>query len=90
MSKLRRNAEGKDCSLRLHGCNYDPATTVLAHLRINGWAGMGQKPDDLLAVFACSHCHDVIDRRASGDWTHGDLLRAMGETLLIQKQDGMI
>ncbi|MCB7129981.1 MAG: DUF1364 family protein, partial [Candidatus Brocadiales bacterium] len=38
---LREFAEGKECQLRLIGiCNFDPATTVLAHVRRGGVAGM--------------------------------------------------
>lgn len=90
MSKLRKNARGQSCTLRLDCCNHNPETTVLAHLRLFGWAGMAQKPDDLLAVFACSSCHDAIDRRTSDQWGYDDILRAMGETLLRQKSDGVI
>ena len=39
---------------------------ILAHLRFFGWAGIAQKPHDFLAVFACQHCHDIVDRRAGG------------------------
>lgn len=81
---LRQSAKGQPCSLRLPCCNHDPATTVLAHLRFFGWAGMGHKPPDYLAVFACSACHDAIDRRSDTDvaqWEFEDLLRALGETL---------
>lgn len=90
MSKLRKNARGQSCTLRLDCCNHNPETTVLAHIRRFGWAGMAQKPDDLLAVFACSSCHDAIDRRTSELWGDDDILRAMGETLLRQKADGVI
>lgn len=41
-------------------CNFNPETTVLAHL---GGAGMGIKKDDLQAAFCCSSCHDEVDRR---------------------------
>lgn len=90
---IRQSARGEDCTLRLECCNHDPATTVLAHLRFFGWAGMGQKPDDILAVFACSACHDAIDRRSMADvslWGFEDLLRALGATLLRQKAKGLI
>ena len=55
--------------LRLHEddgtpiCNFDPATTVLAHIRASNVAGWGQKPPDLCGVWACSNCHDVLDGR---------------------------
>jgi hypothetical protein len=53
-----------------------------------GWAGMAQKPPDYLAVFACSSCHDAIDRRSSEEWGFDDILRALGETLKRQEQLG--
>lgn len=87
---LRQIARGETCTLRLGCCNQDPATVVLAHLRFFSWAGMGQKPDDMLAVVACSACHDAIDRRASAEWDYDDLLRALGETLMRQKAKGLI
>ena len=90
---LRQSARGQPCSLRLACCNHDPATTVLAHLRFFGWAGMGHKPPDYLAVFACSNCHDAIDRRSDADvsqWGFEDLLRGLGETLQRQEAKGLI
>jgi len=47
--------------VRLPGiCNFNPETTVLAHL--NG-GGMGTKKNDLFGAFCCSSCHDECDRR---------------------------
>ncbi len=64
MSKLRKAAQGMPCMVRLPGiCNHNPETTVLAHLRRGGVAGVGQKPVDLVGVWACSRCHDAIDGR---------------------------
>ena len=84
VSKAARDfARGQTCTLRLDGCNHDISTTVLAHLRFFGWAGVAQKPHDFLAVLACSACHDAIDRRNNCDtalWEFEDLLRALGET----------
>ena len=48
-------------------CNYNPETTVLAHIRMAGLSGMGIKADDLLGAWACSSCHDAIDRRSNTD-----------------------
>lgn len=91
-SALRNAARGERCTLRLSVCNHDPETTVLAHLRFFGWAGIAQKPSDLLAVFACSACHDAIDRRIGGEglWGFEDLLRALGETIERQRALGNI
>jgi len=47
--------------VRLPGiCNFNPETTVLAHL--NG-GGMGTKKHDIFGAFCCSSCHDECDRR---------------------------
>lgn len=77
--KLRESARGQDCTLRLPGCNGNPETTVLAHIPC-GMRGMGMKSPDNMAVFACSHCHDVIDGRRHGGFTSFDLLRSLAET----------
>lgn len=87
---LRENARGQNCTLRLDCCNHDPATVVFAHYRFFSWAGTAQKPDDLLGCFACSNCHDAIDGRGKASFGYDDLLRAMGETLMIQHRDGVI
>lgn len=60
--KLTKSAKGQPCSLRLPMiCNRDDETTVLAHLPVIG-KGMGTKVSDLFGAFACSSCHDAIDR----------------------------
>ena len=54
--------------IRLEGiCDHNPETTVLAHIRMPGVSGMGIKADDLLGAWACSACHDAIDRRSHTD-----------------------
>lgn len=80
-TKLRASARGRDCTLRIPGtCNFNPETTVLAHLPC-GQKGMGMKSPDNLAIFCCSACHDRLDQRGNGeaiDWR--DVLRALAET----------
>ena len=62
---LRNLARGQPCQVRLPDiCNHNPETTVLAHFRMAGITGMGMKAPDLIGAWACSACHDVIDRRA--------------------------
>lgn len=83
-NKLRESARGQDCALRIPGvCNFDSSTTVLAHLPC-GQKGMGMKGPDVMAVFACSACHDRIDARTSSApaVTGADMLRALAETQL--------
>lgn len=64
MSKLTKEARGRECQVRLPEiCNGNPETVVLAHYRMSGICGTGMKPDDLLGAWACSGCHDEIDRR---------------------------
>ena len=61
--KMRDSARNEQCTLNLMGvCNYDPATTILAHLPDES-NGMGKKADDLSACYTCSACHDAIDNR---------------------------
>ena len=65
---LRNEARGRGCMVRLPGvCNHNSETVVLAHVRLIGVSGMGMKADDLLGAWACSACHDLIDRRARTD-----------------------
>jgi hypothetical protein len=65
---LRDLARGQACQVRLVGiCNFDPQTTVLAHLRMAGITGAGQKAPDALGAWACSACHDCLDGRTHKD-----------------------
>jgi len=60
---LRKSAQGQNCTLNIAGvCNYNPETTVLAHLPDESH-GMARKSDDISSAFACSSCHDCIDGR---------------------------
>lgn len=64
MTEARRSAKGQPCMIRIPGvCNGNPETTVLAHYRLAGYCGTGLKPDDDMAAWACSSCHDEADRR---------------------------
>lgn len=78
--KVRDSARGQDCTVRIPGaCNFNPETTVLAHLPC-GQKGMGMKGFDTVAVYACSACHDVLDGRRKGEVDWSDMLRAIAET----------
>jgi hypothetical protein len=88
-SSLTENAEGKPCTLRLDGCRDDPDYTVFSHIRRFGWGGAGLKPLDLLGYFGCDLCHEKQERHHP-DCTYEDMLRAMGQTLIIQHADGLI
>ena len=89
--KLRKSAKGQQCQVRLPGiCNFDTETTVLAHL---GGGGMGIKKDDIHAAFACSDCHDEIDRRTyklTNDYVELEHRRAVERTKKIWLEMGLI
>ena len=54
---LRKEARDRPCMIRLPGvCTFNSETTVLAHLRMAGITGGGQKAPDLLGAWACSTC----------------------------------
>lgn len=56
---LRKLARGRPCMVRIPKvCNFNPETTVLAHL--NG-AGMGRKAHDLHGAWTCAACHQWLD-----------------------------
>ncbi|WJV61024.1 DUF1364 domain-containing protein [Pectobacteriaceae bacterium C52] len=64
MTNFKKEACGRDCQIRIPGvCNFNSETTVLAHYRFAGTCGTGIKPDDIQGAWACSACHDEIDRR---------------------------
>lgn len=59
MSKITESARGEECQVRLPAiCNFDPSTTVFAH--ING-AGVALKALDFQGAYCCSKCHSVVD-----------------------------
>ena len=65
---LRKQAKGRGCTVRLPGvCNHNSETVVLSHYRLAGVSGIGMKSPDILGAWACSACHDAIDRRAHTD-----------------------
>jgi hypothetical protein len=64
MTDLRKEAKGRGCMVRIPGvCNFNSETVVLAHIRMAGISGMSVKANDLLGAWACSSCHDTVDRR---------------------------
>jgi hypothetical protein len=81
--------------VRLPGiCNHNSATTVLAHIRLSGISGMGIKADDLLGAWACSACHDAVDRRfrtdLDRDYVRLAHLEGMVRTIAQLRKEGLI
>ncbi|WP_045957503.1 DUF1364 domain-containing protein [Xenorhabdus poinarii] len=94
MANLRKEAKGRDCQVRIPGvCNGNSETVVLAHCRMAGICGMGMKPPDLFAAWACSSCHDEIDRRTritDIDYAHTAHLEGVIRTQAILLQEGKL
>lgn len=85
---LRKSAWGQTCACRWSvWC--DDTTVVLAHVR-GIWAGIGQKPNDFHAVYACARCHDELDGRSGERPPASDVLRAMIETQSRMLASGLI
>jgi hypothetical protein len=92
---LRNAAKGRPCMVRLPDiCNHNPETTVLAHIRMAGLSGMGIKADDLLGAWACSSCHDAIDRRSHTDLDRDYVrlahLEGMARTIAQLRKEGIV
>ena len=92
---LRKAAKDRGCTVRIPGvCNFNSATTVLAHIRLAGVSGMGMKSPDLLGAWACSSCHDAIDRRfrtdLDRDYVRLAHLEGMVRTIAQLRKEGLI
>lgn len=95
MSKITKQAKGRECQVRLVGvCNHNPETVVLAHYRKSGLCGMGIKPVDILGAWCCSSCHDVIDGRVKSEYSKDELelehLRGVARTIDTLCKEGKI
>ena len=80
-TKLRKSAQGKECSLNVAGvCNYNTETTVLCHLD-SEMKGMSLKSPDHFAVYGCSDCHKWLDSHQGSELDRLYYsLRALGRT----------
>ncbi len=92
---LRKQAKGRGCTVRLPGvCNHNSETVVLAHIRMPGISGIGLKADDALGAWACSACHDAIDRRAHTDLDRDYVrlahLEGMVRTIAQRRAEGIV
>ncbi|KLU14709.1 MULTISPECIES: DUF1364 domain-containing protein [Xenorhabdus] len=94
MANLRKEARGRECQVRIPGiCNGNSETVVLAHYRMAGICGTGMKPPDLLGAWACSACHDEIDRRTrltDVDYAHMAHLEGVIRTQAVLLSEGKI
>ncbi len=91
-TKYTKSARGQDCQVRIPGvCNFNPETTVFAHL--NG-GGMGLKRLDIHGAYCCSACHDALDGRTKTPYSHERLflwhLEGVIRTQEIMVKDGIL
>ena len=69
--------------VRLPGCDGGGETTVLAHYRLAGLCGIGQKSPDAIAAHACYSCHQKIDfREPLEGWSREEIRLAHCEGVL--------
>lgn len=80
-NKARKSARDEECTMQVVGvCNFNPETTVLAHLDSEN-KGTGYKSSDLFAVYSCSDCHTWLDQHlGSQDDRQFYSLRALDRT----------
>ena len=88
---LRKLAKGKPCQVRLISvCNSDPETTVLAHVRLAGVTGMGQKAPDILGAWACSECHRITETLKDDDQIQRAFLEGVVRTQYQLLKQGIL
>ena len=92
---LRKQAKGRGCMVRIPSvCNHNSETVVLAHVRLTGVSGMGMKSPDILGAWACSSCHDAVDRRNHTDLDRDYVrllhLEGMARTIAQLEKEGLL
>ena len=92
---LRKEAKGRGCMVRIPGvCSHNSETVVLAHVRLTGVSGMGMKAPDILGAWACSSCHDAVDRRNHTDLERDYVrllhLEGMARTIAQLEKEGLL
>lgn len=78
-ARIRESAKGEQCTVRLPGCQGDPAMTIWSHYRGSaGGKGMGIKALDLNGCYACTFCDAVYDGQTPrpAGMTHADVQAA--------------
>lgn len=92
---ITQSAKGEECTMNTPWCNYDPSTTVWAHLNDSfAGKGMGIKADDDAGFMCCSSCHSAYDGaikttddfRANKDFY---VLRAVIRSLKVLREKGV-
>jgi hypothetical protein len=70
-NKLRSEARGRDCEIRVPGhCLHDNDTVVGCHVRLAGVSGAGYKAPDFLIAFGCFMCHQIVDGQQKSEFSY--------------------
>jgi len=87
-NKITQSAHGEDCTIRLPNiCNRNSETVVYAHINgVRFGHGMAQKVSDIHGAYACSSCHDAVDRRLKTDLSITELKLAHYEGMIETQQ----
>lgn len=94
-NKLRSEARGRDCEIRVPGhCLPGNETVVGCHVRMTGISGMGLKSPDFLIAYGCFACHQVVDGQRKSEYTYEQrrlmLLEGMARTQVILWNEGKL
>lgn len=76
MSKIRKSANGEDCTVEIDGCPGRTDMTIWSHHRSHlGGKGLGLKACDLAGAYACTYCDGVYDGniKPPPGWTKEDI-----------------
>lgn len=95
MADLKKKARMQECQIRIpQVCNGNPETTVLAHYRMVGLCGMGNKPIDIIGAWSCSSCHDAVDGRLKTNYDREQLrlwhAEGVFRTLVLLEENNVI
>ena len=84
---LRREAIGRECTIRLEGCLTSPV--CLCHFRMIGISGMGMKSPDWLGAWGCDNCHKIVDGTHDPE-IQLDFAKAVFRTQYILHREGKL
>lgn len=92
---LRKLAKGQPCLIRVPGvCRMDVDTTVLCHVRMVGFSGMGLKVPDILGAFGCHACHALCDGQTKSEYSAAErrlmLLEGVARTQMWLVEQGYL
>lgn len=90
--KLRRSANGEQCTMFSPWCNGNSATTVWCHSNMGMHGkGRGRKADDLFGFYGCSGCNAWYDSsEASREEKAAYFFPAHARSLLLLCDKGLL